>query len=103
MTVSSADTAELPLVAPAPPPVTPLPVPRSVERPAMVIVSPPEAPPARPDAGSVTAPAAATRQRCQVLAERRQVRRHQRLMALAGLSVLVGALGATIAIVDVLH
>ena len=69
----------------------------------MVIVAPPKPRPARP----VTAPAPAllggTRQRGQVLAERRQVRRQQRLMALAGLSVLVGVLGATIAIVDVLH
>ena len=103
MTASSADTAEHPLVAPARLVVTRPPVRSAADRPALVIVTPPAPVETPPAASPTTAEVAGPRLRCQVVAERRQARRHQHLLALAGLGVLAGALGATIAIVDVLH
>jgi hypothetical protein len=106
MTASSADTAEHPLVAPARLVVSSPPARPAVDRPALVIVSPPARAEISSTPSVISPPPAepvGPRQRCQVVAERRLVRRHQHRLALAGLGVLAGALGATIAIVDVLH
>ncbi|MHB1584848.1 MAG: hypothetical protein ACYCU7_01385 [Acidimicrobiales bacterium] len=89
MTTSSAPTAELPVIGPL------------VEVPAH------PAPPAPPALGEavLTVPDAAETVPCRadLRAERRLARRYRRIHAAAGLAVLLCTLGATVAVLDVLH
>lgn len=111
MRISDADTAELPAVAgevetllatatlPADPFVTPAPAGGS----GSIIFGPWPVPVAAPveAPGDVAAPAGP--KRTDLRAERRQARRQQRRYAVLGAAVLLGSLGATVAVLDVVH
>ncbi|HLN16063.1 MAG TPA: hypothetical protein VK277_04825 [Acidimicrobiales bacterium] len=94
MTPTSADTAELTRLRPdavaLPVLRPPAPVPSGL------------APPPPVDEVRAVVPAPAP-SRVEVVAERRQARRHRRLLAASGLAVLAGTLGAAVAVLDVLH
>ena len=122
MTISSADTAELPQVRPTggsapviepraaehlggpvlartpllePPLAAPPLAVRRASAPGIVesaVINAPCAGPARPAQG-----------RAEIRAERQHARRQRRLYAALGLSVLAGTLGATVIVLDVLH
>jgi hypothetical protein len=101
MTMSSAPTAELPVIGPlvgepAPePPVHPAALAEPPAPAAPLIISPP--------ALGEAAPPAQLPCRADLRAERRLARRYRRRHAALGFAVLVGTLGATVAVLDVLH
>lgn len=96
MTMSSAPTAELPVIGslvgiPAPEaPAGPLPL---VE---------PAGPAFAPGGDESLAPAPGPC-RADIRAERRMARRYRRRHAILGFAVVLGTLGATVAVLDVLH
>ena len=92
MTVSSVDTAELTRAFDVAPPAADHPV---IAPPAGAAVLAPPAPPTE----APPTPAC----RAELRTERRAARRQRRLLASAGLVVLAGALGGTVAVLDVLH
>jgi hypothetical protein len=112
MTISDADTAELPAVAggaeallvtatlPADPFVT---APAGGSGPMILGPLAVPVPVTDPVEEPFEAPAPAMPRRTELRAERRQARRQQRRYALLGAAVLVGTLGATVAVLDVVH
>jgi hypothetical protein len=120
MTMSSAPTAELPIVEP--PIVEPLVDGPLVDGPALpasevalgsatlvaaltpeVVAGEPAATASRPRAADSPDAVEVVPCRADLRAERRQARRRRRIHAAAGLAVLVCTLGATVAVLDVLH
>jgi hypothetical protein len=94
MTASSVDTAELPLYNP----------PRAVAVSPLRTPPVPSPEPARPNPlRLVPGEATTVNVRAELRAERQQLRRQQRRWALFGLSVMAGTLGATVAVLDVIH